>query len=358
VSSESIRWGVLSTGNIARVFSKAIVASQTGRLCAVASRSGDAASRFPTEGLPQDFLVFATYEAMLAADDIVGLEHLMDAGLRQLRADEQREQAAGEEEEDGRDEVLDADHLVVGVDAEVVAPAVRAVARVVLRAGRVAERVVRPVVEGTDSAEEADRGGDERRDEDERLRQDERVPAAAPAREDDEPEANAGEEQRHPGGAHEAGAEQKTPGTAAGRGRRKPAPDSPAAGAPRTGAKRTVIYYMRQLPQYMRLLGGLLSDRRVSMVDKLLVAGALAYIVMPIDLIPDFIPFFGEVDDVYILVLALQRLISNAGRDVLLEHWSGDVADLGDMNLRGVLAAAAFFLPKRIRRRLKVIGRA
>src|SRR5689334_14790323 len=116
--------------------------------------------------------------------------------------------------------------------------------------------------------------------------------------------------------------------------------DSPAVGAPRTGAKRTVMYYIRQLPQYVRLLGRLARDPRVSMVDKMLVLGAIAYIVMPIDLIPDFIPFFGEIDDVYILVLALQRLISNAGRPVLLDHWTGEPSDLADMNLRGVLAAA------------------
>lgn len=126
---------------------------------------------------------------------------------------------------------------------------------------------------------------------------------------------------------------------------------------PRTGAKRTVIYYMKQLPAYVRLLGGLITDRRVSAVDKLLVAGAVAYIAMPVDLIPDFIPFLGEVDDVFLLVLALQRLIENAGRNVLLAHWSGAVEDLSDLRLREVLAAAAFFLPRRIRRRLRVIGR-
>jgi len=117
------------------------------------------------------------------------------------------------------------------------------------------------------------------------------------------------------------------------------------------------MYYVRQLPQYVRLLGGLITDPRVALMDKLFVFGAIAYIVMPIDLIPDFIPFFGEIDDVYLLVLALQRLIANAGRVVLLDHWSGEAADLGDLNLRGALAAAAFFLPKRIRRRLRVIGR-
>ena len=143
----------------------------------------------------------------------------------------------------------------------------------------------------------------------------------------------------------------------AARATRRRAKESAAAGAPRTGAKRTVMYYIRQLPQYVRLLGGLITDPRVALVDKLFVFGAIAYIVMPIDLIPDFIPFFGEIDDVYLLVLALQRLISNAGRPVLLAHWSGEPSDLADLNLRGALAAAAFFLPKRIRRRLRVIGR-
>lgn len=143
----------------------------------------------------------------------------------------------------------------------------------------------------------------------------------------------------------------------AARATRRRAKESAATGAPRTGAKRTVMYYIRQLPQYVRLLGGLITDPRVALVDKLFVFGAIAYIVMPIDLIPDFIPFFGEIDDVYLLVLALQRLISNAGRPVLLAHWSGEPSDLADLNLRGALAAAAFFLPKKIRRRLRVIGR-
>ena len=157
-----------------------------------------------------------------------------------------------------------------------------------------------------------------------------------------------GEVHRKTAGASAAATRTRTKAAAA---------DSEPVPAPRTGAKRTVIYYMKQLPAYMRLLGGLLMDRRVATVDKLLVAGAMAYIAMPIDLIPDFIPFLGEVDDVFILVLALQRLIANAGRPVLMAHWTGAMEDLAELNLRDALAAAAFFLPKSIRKRLKVIGR-
>jgi len=129
------------------------------------------------------------------------------------------------------------------------------------------------------------------------------------------------------------------------------------AAAPRTGAKRTVAEYAKQLPQFLALLWGLLRDPRVAVLDKVLVAGAVAYIVTPMDFIPDFIPFLGEVDDVYVLVLALRRLLENAGRKVLLSHWMGDPEALRTLNLRLVIAAAAFFLPRRIRRRLQVIGR-
>src|SRR5687767_4970655 len=99
-------------------------------------------------------------------------------------------------------------------------------------------------------------------------------------------------------------------------------------GTPRTGAKRTVMSYIAELPRFVKLLWGLVTDPRVEMVDKILVAGAIAYIVAPIDFIPDFIPFLGEVDDVFLLVLSIRRLLKNAGRKVLLSHWSGDPEDL------------------------------
>ncbi len=112
-----------------------------------------------------------------------------------------------------------------------------------------------------------------------------------------------------------------------------------------------------EIPNFLRLLYGLITDARVSNLDKLVLAGAIAYIVMPIDLIPDFIPFIGEVDDVFVLILAVQRLIGNAGKTVVADYWMGDARELDALNLEHILAACAFFLPRRIRRRLRAIGR-
>jgi uncharacterized membrane protein YkvA (DUF1232 family) len=133
--------------------------------------------------------------------------------------------------------------------------------------------------------------------------------------------------------------------------------ERPSAPSSRAGAKRTLMSTVKDLPNFLRLLGGLLTDRRVSNTDKLLVAGAIAYIVMPMDFVPDFIPFIGEIDDLFVLVLALQRLIANAGRAVIQDHWMGEPGSLRNLDLERILVAAAFFLPRRIRRRLRTLGR-
>jgi uncharacterized membrane protein YkvA (DUF1232 family) len=127
--------------------------------------------------------------------------------------------------------------------------------------------------------------------------------------------------------------------------------------APRTGARRTVLAAIRHLPSYLRLLLGLMGDRRVSRLDRFLVLAAAAYIVSPIDFVPDLIPFLGEIDDLFLLVLALQRLIDNAGRRVLLDHWRGDPAALSSQSLASLVSAAGFFLPQRMKRRLRRIAR-
>lgn len=131
----------------------------------------------------------------------------------------------------------------------------------------------------------------------------------------------------------------------------------PAAAAPRRGAKRTLMGVISELPNWLRMFLGLFRDGRVSTVDKVLVGAAIAYLLAPVDLLPDVIPFLGQVDDVFLLVTALRRLMQNAGRRVVADHWAGDLRDLSEMNLERVIAAAAFFLPRRMRRRLRMIGR-
>jgi uncharacterized membrane protein YkvA (DUF1232 family) len=125
----------------------------------------------------------------------------------------------------------------------------------------------------------------------------------------------------------------------------------------RAAHDHSILDHIRRLPAYCRLIAGLLGDSRVSATDKALVAGAVVYLVSPFDLTSN-IPIIGEIDDLFIILLALQHLVANAGADVVLDHWHGDIEELEHLDLRRALLAAAFFLPRRLRRRLRVIGRA
>jgi uncharacterized membrane protein YkvA (DUF1232 family) len=86
---------------------------------------------------------------------------------------------------------------------------------------------------------------------------------------------------------------------------------------------------VRDIPNYVKLLARLARDPRVSKVDKAIVAATLVYMVSPVDLVPDWVvPVVGQIEDVYLLALALSRLVNNAGMEVLLDHWEGDPGSL------------------------------
>ncbi len=125
----------------------------------------------------------------------------------------------------------------------------------------------------------------------------------------------------------------------------------------RSTARRTVFHAIQRIPRYIKLLLGLMRDDRVSRIDRFFVVGALAYVLAPVDFIPDIIPFFGQVDDIFLVMTSLQRLVERSDEEVLLDHWSGDPRELDDVNLARVVASASFFLPLRLRRRLKRMAR-
>lgn len=85
------------------------------------------------------------------------------------------------------------------------------------------------------------------------------------------------------------------------------------------------------LPNLVILFKGLLRDPRVPRSSKLLLVVGIAWILSPIDLIPEFIPFVGPLDDAVIAALIVRRIIRVSGRDVLTDHWRGDSTTLDKM---------------------------
>lgn len=71
----------------------------------------------------------------------------------------------------------------------------------------------------------------------------------------------------------------------------------------------------------MELAKALKEDERVPRVSKILLAVALGYFFLPIDLIPDFIPVLGQLDDLIIVPLLVFLAIKFIPREVFLEHY-------------------------------------
>ena len=77
---------------------------------------------------------------------------------------------------------------------------------------------------------------------------------------------------------------------------------------------------LRHLPQFVRLYWRLLRDRRVSVWPKALLGIAIAYVLLPFDLIPDFLPVVGQVDDVIVFIGVCRLFIYLCPPAVVREH--------------------------------------
>jgi uncharacterized membrane protein YkvA (DUF1232 family) len=93
----------------------------------------------------------------------------------------------------------------------------------------------------------------------------------------------------------------------------------------RTAARQLAML----LPDLVRLFRALLGDPRVPRGSKVLLGFAIVWFISPIDLVPEFIPVLGPLDDAVVAALVLRHVLRKAGRDVIAEHWSGDQATLG-----------------------------
>ena len=89
------------------------------------------------------------------------------------------------------------------------------------------------------------------------------------------------------------------------------------------GRRTSARSLARFIPDCLVLLRRLLGDQRVPRRRKLVLVALVAYLSMPIDLVPDFVPVAGQLDDVIVAALALRYVLRSGGPDLLREHWPG-----------------------------------
>ena len=102
------------------------------------------------------------------------------------------------------------------------------------------------------------------------------------------------------------------------------------------------------IPNLLLLSARLMVDPRVPTTERVLVAGAILYALIPLDIVPDMLPFVGQVDDAYLIALSLLRLMTVTDPFVVRQHWrgGGDVVEL----VGSTALVAKKLLPPRIRR--------
>ena len=89
------------------------------------------------------------------------------------------------------------------------------------------------------------------------------------------------------------------------------------------GKRQQATAWARFIPDCVLLFKRLLSDKRVPRSRKVLVAFLLFYLSMPFDLVPDFIPVAGQLDDAILVALVLRSILGGTGPDVVRELWPG-----------------------------------
>jgi uncharacterized membrane protein YkvA (DUF1232 family) len=94
------------------------------------------------------------------------------------------------------------------------------------------------------------------------------------------------------------------------------------------GQRGKVVALARLIPDCVTLVRRLLRDPRVPRRWRWALAGLFVYLVMPFDLVPDFIPVAGQVDDAVVVVVVLRGVLRAAGPAVVAEHWAGSQSAL------------------------------
>jgi len=83
---------------------------------------------------------------------------------------------------------------------------------------------------------------------------------------------------------------------------------------------RNFFRLLTHLPSFLKLFSRLINDPRVSFSSKLVVAGILAYVILPTDFLPDFLIGVGQIDDLAVILGGLKLFLKLCPQEVVQEH--------------------------------------
>lgn len=107
---------------------------------------------------------------------------------------------------------------------------------------------------------------------------------------------------------------------------------------------------LRALPDIARLIARLVGDPLLPRAAKIALAAAAIYLLSPFDLIPDFIPFVGYLDDLLLAALLVDGIVNYVDRGLVLKYWPGSPESLARLARAARLLAA--WVPPRLKTRI------
>jgi uncharacterized membrane protein YkvA (DUF1232 family) len=111
-----------------------------------------------------------------------------------------------------------------------------------------------------------------------------------------------------------------------------------------------VTQLLKALPDLVRLIARLVGDPTLPRAAKVALAAAMVYLASPIDLIPDFVPVLGYLDDLLLASLVIDGILNWVDRRLILKYWPGSPESLD--RLARVARMLAVWVPRRIKARI------
>jgi uncharacterized membrane protein YkvA (DUF1232 family) len=107
---------------------------------------------------------------------------------------------------------------------------------------------------------------------------------------------------------------------------------------------------LRALPDLVRLVARLVGDPVLPRPAKIVLAAAALYFASPVDLLPDFIPFLGYVDDLLLAAVLLDGILNYVDRGLVLKYWPGTSESLDKLGRAAHVLAG--WVPGRVKARI------
>jgi uncharacterized membrane protein YkvA (DUF1232 family) len=107
---------------------------------------------------------------------------------------------------------------------------------------------------------------------------------------------------------------------------------------------------LRALPDIARLIARLVGDPVLPRAAKIALAAAAFYLASPLDLIPDFVPFLGYLDDALLAAVLVDGIVNYVDRGLVLKYWPGSPESLD--RIARVARLLAAWVPRRMKQRV------